>query len=996
MAIITGTSGNNNLTGTSSTDKITGKDGDDYIDGGAGADVISAGAGNDTVIYHSSDLLLDGGSGFDTLLVTGANQTINMTGISLPIIVGFEMIDIRGSGANTLNISAAGIVLETLLEKNSATNSYSTLMVRVNQDDTVNKGSGWTETAPVVVSGVLYHVYNQSLAKLLVEDRAPDAKNIAKSVNEDQLLNFNISAVDRDGDAVKYTPQDIVSAKGAHVVINTSGNMIYDASILGVQHLAAGAVVVDNIAYQTTDYISYKVGNTTLSVAGNSSTATIAVTLTGVNDAPLLAPLSSVGHPNIISTINENSATTGIQISSIIGNSITDVDDLPKKGIAVTSIDSHGQWYYSLDNINWTLVAGVSSSNALLLDESDYIKFVPSSGYNTGAPNVVLPSFAYQAWDETSGVIGGYGNAAVKGGASAFSLASDAASITVNPISNHAPVSANHTVTVEQNHPYIFTLNDFPFSDPNDTSADSLLAVKVDSFPPNGILQLRIEEFVYTQVTPGSYISVADIAAGNLTYTPNGGQTGIDYGNFSFQVQDDGGTANAGVDLSAVQTMIINVVFINHAPQAADKFISAVNEDNVPYVFTAADFGYSDSDGNALSNVIIDSLPTNGAIIYNGTVVNTVGFSISAAEINAGHVGFALLPSFTLNQTISSFTFSVQDNGGTANGGADTSASPNTITITAPTGNFLYDKFTTPIFQATVEEKVLFPDNSHIISGNVSSLGHEVLINQITDSLAGFLNFFSANQPFTGDQVVHLLIPEGEQYSFQVFKTGAVTDTFQLVPISTVFALTNPGLAPPNGATIDNNGMFTWTPTLSDVGKNYYFDVQTISGHDIFGAPIVSNSIAVKIDTYVPTPPNVSTIVLVPYDGEESSTVSDIGGNHGTVSNTALYVPTTVSVTPVNDQGSPPVSLIIGESTTVVTVPTSQLNTAATTIGTVTNTNIVIASINTHVTTSSHPGFSNINLDVVGSTSNTGADSSANQNILLNAFAPLDFTAIFH
>ena len=51
-------------------------------------------------------------------------------------------------------------------------------------------------------------------------------------------------------------------------------------------------------------------------------------------------------------------------------------------------------------------------------------------------------------------------------------------------------------------------------------------------------------------VTAGQFVSAADIAAGKLTSsrrrrTP----TAPGYASFTFQVQDDGGTANGGVDL---------------------------------------------------------------------------------------------------------------------------------------------------------------------------------------------------------------------------------------------------------------------------------------------------------------------------------------------------------------------------------------------------------------------------------------------------------------
>ncbi len=48
---------------------------------------------------------------------------------------------------------------------------------------------------------------------------------------------------------------------------------------------------------------------------------------------------------------------------------------------------------------------------------------------------------------------------------------------------------------------------------------------------------------------PASSSRVADITAGQLVFTPAANANGTGYASFTFQVQDDGGTANGGVDL---------------------------------------------------------------------------------------------------------------------------------------------------------------------------------------------------------------------------------------------------------------------------------------------------------------------------------------------------------------------------------------------------------------------------------------------------------------
>ena len=50
-------------------------------------------------------------------------------------------------------------------------------------------------------------------------------------------------------------------------------------------------------------------------------------------------------------------------------------------------------------------------------------------------------------------------------------------------------------------------------------------------------------------VTAGQFVTVADITGGKLTFTPAANAQAAAYASFTFQVQDDGGTANGGVDL---------------------------------------------------------------------------------------------------------------------------------------------------------------------------------------------------------------------------------------------------------------------------------------------------------------------------------------------------------------------------------------------------------------------------------------------------------------
>ena len=119
----------------------------------------------------------------------------------------------------------------------------------------------------------------------------------------------------------------------------------------------------------------------------------------------------------------------------------------------------------------------------------------------------------------------------------------------------------------------------------------------------------------------------------------------------------------------------ITAVVPNIAPAGTNGSVTAT-EDTV-YTFGTADFGFTDPDGNALQRVWIDSLPAAGSLRLNGSTF-AAGAGILASEISAGHLTYQ--PAANSN-TSTSLTFRVQDDGGTVNGGQDTDATANTLTI---------------------------------------------------------------------------------------------------------------------------------------------------------------------------------------------------------------------------------------------------------------------------------------------------------------------------
>ncbi len=116
----------------------------------------------------------------------------------------------------------------------------------------------------------------------------------------------------------------------------------------------------------------------------------------------------------------------------------------------------------------------------------------------------------------------------------------------------------------------------------------------------------------------------------------------------------------------------------NHMPSGADKTISV--SQGTAYSMTRADFGFSDAGPlNAFLAVKIATLPASGSLTLDGVPV-TAGQFVSVADLDSGELEYFPPTSATSNE-FAHFTFQVQDDGGTSDGGKDLDRSPNTITL---------------------------------------------------------------------------------------------------------------------------------------------------------------------------------------------------------------------------------------------------------------------------------------------------------------------------
>ncbi len=369
------------------------------------------------------------------------------------------------------------------------------------------------------------------------------------------------------GSANTLTDVDSADFAGGALTIAFTGGSDSAEDVLAVRHEGNGAGQI-GVSGGTVSFGGVNIGSWT----GGSSGAALVITLGASADA--VATLALINNITYYNT-DAVAPTTGNRAVRVV---LTDGDDgtsLPSDTVMSVSalndppaITSNGGGATAGINVaeNSTAVTTVTRSDVdggvpvySIIGGADAAKF--AIDVNTGALSfLTAPDFeaptdagANQVYDVTVQVSDG------AGGTDAQAIA-----VTVSNV-NEAPAGTNKTVTTIEGGAYTFTTADFGFVDASDSPANGLLAVTVATVPGAGSLTLS-----GVPVTAGQSVSAANIASNLLVFTPAANANGAGYASFTFQVQDNGGTANGGVDLDPTpNTMTVDVTAVNDAPLAS-------------------------------------------------------------------------------------------------------------------------------------------------------------------------------------------------------------------------------------------------------------------------------------------------------------------------------------------------------------------------------------------------------------------------------------------
>ena len=408
----------------------------------------------------------DQGAGANQIAISGASIMYNglvigtFTGGSNgnPLVVTFT------SNANATTVAA---LVQNLAYRNSNTVEPSTTSrsVSISMDDGVGGDSAVSvvtlavqslNDAPVVNVTATNPTYTENTSAVQLFNGA--AVNTVESGQKITEMTFTVTTV-FNGAAEKLVidGSDVTLTNGTSVVTTNNGTVVTVSVTSGTASVtltssagldaATAQTILNTMAYRN-DSDSPNTANRVVTLSsvtdnggsanGGVPTAAIGifstVAVVGVNDAPILS-----GAPYSLPSINEDTTSTGTRVSTLLTNyTMVDADVGALRGIAVYGKSGNGIWQYSTDNTTWTDFGAVSSSSALLLASTTYIRYVPDGA------NSETASLNFRGWDQTTGTasingVRGVSDTTSNGGTTAFSTDTAVANQVVTAV-NDAPV----------------------------------------------------------------------------------------------------------------------------------------------------------------------------------------------------------------------------------------------------------------------------------------------------------------------------------------------------------------------------------------------------------------------------------------------------------------------------------------------------------------------------------------------------------------------------
>ncbi|MBE9640255.1 DUF4347 domain-containing protein [Salipiger mangrovisoli] len=548
------------------------------IDGGEWV-VLTALATGETPALTAGDFL-DGAGADSALVLTGAGNDSDVRfsarGEAVLIAPSLTLSDLDGTELASATVELTEGVFDNQFGTNFETLSLSAAAQAAATEAGLTVEITTDASGSVVsITGTASHaVYETVLRGISYDNSNPNAyvgtreAVITVTDAEGQTSNAASVALTEDNDDI---------AVGQRIFLDGVDTGATVASVEDGRHFTASTPLDGVTAGAALSFYSGETEVTSASaVAGHSATVTI-----GVIWAPYVdLNGAAAGTDHVISYI-EQSPSVAIATSDA---QILDQDGLTQT-LTVTlqdTPDNDGETMLEYLTVSDTVLAWLDARGITIaatdgvsglggLSQATYVTFEAVGGAASTSFQVALRGVRYVNTDDdpdtsarsvTVETVDTDGNVGLS------------AETTLTPVAvNDAPVGIDSTVSGAEDTAYVFAVGDFGFSDPLDGGADDLAAVVISTLPASGTLLLD-----GAAIEAGTSVSRAQIADGLLSYAPAQDASGAAAASFTFQVQDDGGTANGGVDLDATPaTLTIDLDPRNDAPVLSEGAVEATS-----------------------------------------------------------------------------------------------------------------------------------------------------------------------------------------------------------------------------------------------------------------------------------------------------------------------------------------------------------------------------------------------------------------------------------
>ena len=240
--------------------------------------------------------------------------------------------------------------------------------------------------------------------------------------------------------------------------------------------------------------------------------------------------------------------------------------------------------------------------------------------------------------------------------------------VTVNAATNGKPTAiGRNTIIIPDPDAaaYVFTVADFTTNTTPaylDPEGDAMHSIKITNYLDLDLGLLKFQGTTLTSGDIGLEITAAQLANGDLTYTPEVGTGYLEF--FEFDVKDVGSGLYSGLPTGIMNMQV--AATLNLPPTIGDG--SATMDYQGTLVFTRDMFTtltvppYSDPEGDAALELKILTLPLETGMKLNGLPVS-VNQVIQFSDIDAGLFTYTNDDVYDTNGDTQTFTFAIRDAG---------------------------------------------------------------------------------------------------------------------------------------------------------------------------------------------------------------------------------------------------------------------------------------------------------------------------------------------